>query len=425
MQLPIRVRIYIFSIVLFAYAVGSIVVFQNKGQPFSWFDLVFWSLLAVTTESLVIRLPNGMGLSVGLAITLAALMSSGPVIAMLSTGFGIMLRIIRVKETGMIVHILNNDPYKTLFNTAQGILCTGVAGIVYRLLGGEPGEFNILFTISAVIFYTFLNSCIMALFFALLTNGKFIKTWLENLKGLFVNIVLVGSMGIILFLAYDGYGPGAVALFMGPLLLARYSFKQYTDLRETYVDTIKAFNELTEAKDPYTGEHSARVEIYAVGFAGYLGLNSQALHNIRMAAILHDVGKIGIKDDILTKDSRLNEKEYDLMKNHPLIGAKIIQNVHFLKEASKIIKQHHERYDGKGYPEGISGNAICREAVIISLADTYDAITSLRSYSKPLSYEDAQKEIGRCAGSQFDPDLCVKFVEFMQLKPEVFRRDAD
>ena len=425
MKLPIIVRIYIFSIVLFAYAAGAVVVIQNRGQEFSWLIFVFWALLAVITESLAIRLPNGMGLSVGLAITLAALLANGPVIAMLATGFGIMLRVIHVKENGDYVHILNNDPYKTLFNTAQGILCISISGIAYRLFGGVTGEFNIFLTVLAVVFYTVVNSSVMALFFTLLTGGKFIATWIENLRGLFLNIILVGSMGIILFLAFDSYGMGAVLLFLGPLLLARFSFKQYTDLRETYVDTIRAFNELTEAKDPYTGEHSSRVEKYAVEFAGYLGMRYQKIENIRMAAILHDVGKIGIKDEILTKDSRLSDTEYIQIKNHPIIGAEIVQNVHFLKDVAKIIRQHHERYDGKGYPENLKGGEICTEAVIVALADTFDAITSFRTYNKPLSLDEACDEIERNGGLQFDPELSSKFVELIKQKPEVFKKDAD
>ncbi|MDD4326688.1 MAG: HD domain-containing protein [Eubacteriales bacterium] len=424
MKLPLKVRIYIFSIVLLAYAAGSLVVFQNTGHSFSWEYMMFWSVLAILTESLVIRLPNGMGLSVGLAITLAALLSHGPVTAMLATGFGFMFRIIHVKETGKVVHILNNDPYKTLFNTAQGILCISISGIFFSLLGGVPGKFDLLLTIMSVVFYTVINSCIMALFFTFLTEGQFISTWIQNLKGLFFNIILVGSMGIILFLAFDSYGAGAVLLFIAPLLLARFAFKQYTDLRETYVDTIKAFNELTEAKDPYTGEHSSRVELYAVGFAKYLKLTNQQIENIRMAAILHDVGKIGIEDDILKKDSGLTGNEYKQIKNHPNIGADIIQNVHFLKDVSRIIRQHHERFDGKGYPENLSGDQICKEAVIVSLADTYDAITSLRAYNKPLSCEDAGAEIAKNAGVQFEPGLAAEFVEYVKQNPEVFKKDA-
>ncbi|NCU27517.1 HD domain-containing protein, partial [Candidatus Nomurabacteria bacterium] len=104
--------------------------------------------------------------------------------------------------------------------------------------------------------------------------------------------------------------------------------------------------------------------------------------------------------------------------------ADIIQNVHFLKDVSRIIRQHHERFDGKGYPENLSGDQICKEAVIVSLADTYDAITSLRAYNKPLSCEDAGAEIAKNAGVQFEPGLAAEFVEYVKQNPEVFKKDA-
>lgn len=424
MKLTLKVRIYIYFTILLSIAVMVIIYFQNPTQDISWIDLVFWSILAVLTESLVVRLPDGMGLSVGLAISLAALLANGPFVATIATGIGFLFRVIPSKSEKKIAHIFNTNPHKTFFNTAQGILSIGIAGIFYSLLGGETGNFNILLIFQVVLFYTLLNSSIMALFFSLLQNRKFTNTWLESLKGIIVSIVLVGFMGVILFLAYKAYGIGAVMLFLAPLLLARFSFQQYSDLRETYIETIRAFSSLTEAKDPYTGEHAARVETYAVELAKYIGFSSQRVHKVRLAAILHDIGKIGISDNILRKPKKLTDEEFDLIRAHPEIGAEVIKDVKFLKEISRIIRQHHERYDGKGYNEKLKGDEICDEAYIIALADTYDAITSNRSYRQPLSFEEAQEEIKRNIGTQFSPDLGGKFLELIKLKPEVFNRDA-
>ena len=221
-----------------------------------------------------------------------------------------------------------------------------------------------------------------------------------------LNVVLIGSLGIIIFLAYDSYGIGAVLLFLGPLLLARYSFKQYTNLRETYLDTIKAFNKLTEAKDTYTGHHASRVESYAVALARYINLPENKIENVRMAALLHDIGKIGISDLVLKKTSALTEEEYEQIKQHPTIGADIIQSVHFLKDVSAIIRHHHERYDGKGYPDHLVGDAISNESSILALADVYDAITSTRSYRNPVTLDEAINEITKNAGTQFNPKAC-------------------
>lgn len=424
MNLPTKVKIYIFIVIGFASATLVLLFFQHQEQPILWFDMIFWAILAVLTESLVLKLPSGMGLSVGLAVSLAALLAHGPFVATIVTGCSFLFRIVSTGSKGKIAHLFNTSPYKTFFNTAQGVLSIGIAGMSFTLLGGEASKFNVLLAIQVVVFYTILNSLIMSAFFSLLKGDPFFRTWIGNMRGLLFNLIFVGMMGVILFLAYDSYGIGAVLLFLGPLLLARFSFKQYTDLRETYLETIKAFNKFTEAKDVYTGEHSSRVETYAVELAKSLGFNDQRIENVRMAAILHDIGKIGISDNIIKKESGLDRAEYEQIKLHPGIGADILQNVHFLRDVSNIIRQHHEKFDGTGYPRGLKGEEICIESAILSLADVYDAITSNRSYRTPLNYKEAQREIAANAGTQFNPVIAQKFLELVKSKPEVFNKNA-
>lgn len=424
MTLPLKVKYYIGLIIGLAVVIMAMVIIDNDGTPINYFTLVFWIILAVTTESLVLRLPSGMGLSVSLAIVLAALIAQGPLVGTIVTGSGFLFRIIKVPGDKKYAHLFNTPLYKTLFNAAQSVLAIGTAGLSYSLLGGIPGQFDIWLTLQVVISYTLLNGVIMSIFFALLKGQTFINIWISSMKGIWVNVFLVGSMGIILFLAFDSYGVGAVLLFLGPLLLARFSFAQYTNLRETYVETIKAFNRLTEAKDTYTGEHSSRVEIYAVELGRYIRLPDSRIEMVRMAAILHDIGKVGISDKVLNKTSSLTDDEYAQIKKHPDIGADIIQNVNFLKDVSEIIRHHHERYDGKGYPSRQKGDEICTESVILSLADVYDAITSKRSYRDAMSFQIAVDEIERCLGTQFDPVLGRSFIELAKKKEEVFKRDV-
>lgn len=424
MTLPFKVKLYIGLIIVLSVVMMFFVIIMNGNKSIDLWALLFWAALAVMTESLVLRLPSGMGLSVSLAIVLAALIAQGPLVGTIVTGSGFLFRITKISNTNKVAHLFNTPIYKTLFNVAQSVLAIGASGIVYSSLGGVPGEFHTFLTLIVVILYTTLNSLIMSIFFALLKKQSFFYVWISNMKGILINVVLVGSMGIILFLAYDSYGIGAVLLFLGPLLLARFSFKQYTDLRETYLETIKAFNKLTEAKDTYTGEHASRVETYAVELARYIRLPENKVENIRMAALLHDIGKIGISDLVLKKTSSLTNDEYEQIKQHPTIGADIIQNVHFLKEVSTIIRHHHERYDGKGYPDRISGEDISTESAILALADVYDAITSNRSYREPLNYEQAIHEISKNSGTQFNPKLTESFVGLIRERKEVFDRDV-
>jgi len=248
---------------------------------------------------------------------------------------------------------------------------------------------------------------------SILKKENFKKVWKTNINGVIWNALAVGTMGIIIALAYVSYGYGAVLLFFGPLLLARYSFKLYMEMRGLYLSTIKTLSKTIEAKDPYTSGHANRVMEYSVLLAEALELSYEKIQDIRMAAILHDLGKIAINDDILNKGGKLTAEEYEQIMKHPIIGAEIIDNISFLRDVKEIIKYHHERYDGKGYPEGLEGDEIPLEACILAIADSYDAMTSDRPYRKALDKEVALQEIKNNAGTQFHPYLAEIFVKKM------------
>ncbi|HVJ50108.1 HD-GYP domain-containing protein [Desulfitobacterium sp.] len=169
-----------------------------------------------------------------------------------------------------------------------------------------------------------------------------------------------------------------------------------------------------ESKDPYIHGHSDRVAESAVEFARYLNLSESDQVNIHRAAILHDLGKIGIPDVILNKTNQLTEEEWLTMKSHPERGAAICSKLNFAKEIVPIIRHHHERYDGKGYPDGLSGESIPLLARIISIADTVDAMTSSRPYRSAGTFEQVLEELQKCAGTQFDPVLVFTFISLYQ-----------
>lgn len=259
-----------------------------------------------------------------------------------------------------------------------------------------------------------LNTTIISGFLSALNAQKFTRVWLGNIKGTFSSSIAVGTMGIIIALAYIDYGYGAVMLFLGPLLLARYSFKLYVDMRNVYLSTIQALSKSLEAKDPFTSGHSNRVEKYAVELAEAFNLSFGRIQNIKIAAALHDIGKIGINDQILNKAAKLTQEEYQHVMEHPAIGAGIICNVDFLKGITGIIKHHHERYDGTGYPDGLKEDQIPIEACILAIADSYDAMTTDRPYRKALTQEKAIEEIEKNSGTQFHPVLAKEFIEIIK-----------
>ncbi len=183
------------------------------------------------------------------------------------------------------------------------------------------------------------------------------------------------------------------------------------DLRELFYKTIKLIASALDAKDPYTHGHSLRVTMYSLILAKSLNLDDTTLEEIETAGLLHDIGKIGIPQKILCKPDKLTDEEYELMKSHPARAEKMLMGIKKLTVVSNWLRCHHERWDGKGYPYGLKGEEIPISGRIIALADTYDAMTSTRSYRKALEHEVAIEEIKRCAGTQFDPVLADLFVK--------------
>jgi diguanylate cyclase (GGDEF)-like protein len=185
------------------------------------------------------------------------------------------------------------------------------------------------------------------------------------------------------------------------------------------LNTIYALAATIEARDPYTYGHSRKVRAYAVALAESLGLSSERVAVVSHAALLHDIGKIGIIDGVLNKADKLDDKEWELIKSHPQLSRTIVGHIPSLTPCLPAILHHHERWDGEGYPSGLKGEAIPLEARILSIADAFDAMTSLRPYRAPLTYEAAAQELKRCAGSQFDPKLVDLFLSIaLTISPE-------
>ncbi len=185
----------------------------------------------------------------------------------------------------------------------------------------------------------------------------------------------------------------------------------YHNLLNVYLETIRALAAAIDAKDSYTHGHSKRVTEISVALAQVMGCHRDEIDMIRHAALLHDVGKIGIAENILLKPGRLTDEEFEKIKDHPMIGAGILGSIEFLKVVCDVIEHHHERFDGKGYPDRLKADEIPLGSRIICVADSFDAITSSRPYRQPLSFDEAEREIERCGGSQFDPRVVAAFIK--------------
>ena len=188
----------------------------------------------------------------------------------------------------------------------------------------------------------------------------------------------------------------------------------YEKLEKAYMDIVETLRFTVEAKDPYTRGHSDRVSEFSVLIGKKLGLSEDELKILKIGGLFHDVGKIGIPDAILLKEDKLTDDEYSQIKNHPSIGAHILQNSEFFKDMIPIVKHHHEKYDGTGYPSKLKGEDIPYFARIAAVADTFDAMTTKRSYRTALPLDVVKKEFEKCSGTQFDPKIAKVFLDILE-----------
>lgn len=184
----------------------------------------------------------------------------------------------------------------------------------------------------------------------------------------------------------------------------------YNVLKEAHLDTIKALIEAIDAKDPYTRGHSDRVRKMSLRIAMKLGFNENRLEGLGYGALLHDIGILGIRDGVLQKQGPLTPEEYQHIEEHPLIGVKIVEGIDFFKDQVPMIRHHHEHFDGSGFPDGLAGEEIPLEARIITVADAFDAMTSMRTHRTKMALEDALAEMKRYQSQRFDPHILEIFL---------------
>ena len=193
-------------------------------------------------------------------------------------------------------------------------------------------------------------------------------------------------------------------------------------INKNYLSTLKMLNKILEARDHYTGEHSKKVSRYAVMIAQELGLSEDEQEVMRETALLHDIGKVGVSESILNKPDKLTRQEWTDIKKHAQIGAGFLEPLEVLHIEQSMVRHHHERYDGKGYPDHLKGEEIPLYARILAIADSYEAMTSKRPYRSGLTNEQAIAELNRCSGTQFDPKIVQVFLKILKREKEINKK---
>lgn len=398
--------IYIGLVFITAIIVGYQVQFSVRFK-FSKEFFIF-AILCIIADLLPVRLPRGGFVTVSFAIVYGCLLVAGPATAAVVAVIGGLASSIQRRIT------LEN----VVFNCSQIFITVCMSGLVYVNAGGAVATVRqwsmfVPFVLGVGVYFL-LNSSLVTLAVSVSRGARFSNIWLENIKRIIPSYVALAPMAYLIAVIYITSGGFGLVFFLIPLLLARYSFKQYVTMREVYLGTISALAALVDAKDPYTHGHSERVRNISIEVARELRIPEEYVELVEFAALLHDIGKVGIREEILNKPGPLTQLEFAEIQEHPVIGEQVIYKIEFLSEVSVIVRAHHERLDGLGYPDAKKGEDIPLGARILSVADAYDAMTSDRPYRKALSHEEAIRRLIEFKGTQFDGQIVDAFLEVIQ-----------
>ncbi|MEU9129075.1 HD-GYP domain-containing protein [Kitasatospora sp. NPDC048540] len=300
-------------------------------------------------------------------------------------------------------------PVRRLWNAAQLALAAFAGAVVFHLLGGPRLLLGSRFpaaalgALAAVLVFCLVNGVLVGIVRRLSGSGEPIGGP-RALWACLVAALLHGAAGLMVAVLWQGpYGALAVLLALLPLSISAWVSAQTHREQAAHRATVQALVQAVEIKDAYTRGHSERVGRASVLIARQLGMAEDRIRTLHFAGTLHDVGKLAVATELLRRNGPLSEAERHAVEVHPVAGHELVRDLAFLGEARDGILHHHERLDGRGYPDGLAGSRIPEFARIISVADAFDSMTSTRSYRRGRPVDEAVAELGRCAGSQFDP----------------------
>ena len=388
----------------------------------SWFgspprvtiQIILLAAATVLSENFTLSLPR-YSVSLGYPLTIAAVILAGPttaaVVAALSA---VSLKDLRSKTPTSVM----------LFNLGQLVAVTVAGSWVYTRLGGSPlltsavgsnvslgaiAFWTSMFPLTVVAFVCALgNVGITGLALAALGRQSFVDA-LASVAWLFPSQFALAFVGFLIAQVL-AISPWAFPLLIAPLMVARQVYQRFTELKDAYSDTVRSLVGALEAKDAYTRGHSERVADYSLELGRALGLDARSLERVEYSALLHDLGKLAVPSEILSKPGSLTPSELRAIREHPARGADMVAKIPPLRDLADNVRKHHEWYGGGGYPAGDAGAQIPTVALILAVADCYDAMITNRAYRPAFSHDMAVEQLRSGSGTQFAPAIVDAFI---------------
>jgi diguanylate cyclase (GGDEF)-like protein/putative nucleotidyltransferase with HDIG domain len=423
------VDVYILDLTL--GAIGLFLLTILGFPPVNWFGVLVFTILVAVTEwwSIDIYIRD-TSVSTSAVPLIAGIILFGPVSAIFMS--------ITIAAVAFIKH---KSPFsRFIFNFSNQLLAVLICILIIQLTGSSFTDFSLpvqllVSSIAAMLVY-WSTSFFISIGISINFGEPVLRIWKEQFSWLAPYYLGMGVIAFALIFGYLHYGMLGTVIILVPLFLLRISQKQFIDRTKDTVNELNKKNKILEEhsreiarlnnglldtladvidlRDPYIFGHSQQVTLYAVMIAQVMGLSPEQIEVIRKASLMHDLGKLGINVDILSKPSGLTEEEYEIVKQHVTVGAKLLRKNQSLLPLISIVLHHHERYDGKGYPDRLKGTEIPLEARIVCLADSIEAMASDRLYRHALNFDEILEEVRHCSGSQFDPEVVKAFEQIVK-----------
>ena len=422
--LPLAARLYVAAIIATGAALLVLLTPQARfDQPLLFAILL---ILSVISSAFKVSLPlakSGSTMSVSYAVDFASLILLGPHETMLvavasawsQCTFGLKRR---------------NPPHRVLFSMSCLAITVQAAGYAYTKLGGVAGDLGHSLgqmagpLVGAATVYFVLNTLLIAIAIGLSTKQTVIRVWNENFIWSAPSYFVGAGVAFVAKWAVLSFGIWIALLLCAPLYLTYRTYKLYIgridderrhvqEMADLHLATIEALALAIDAKEQTAQSHIRRVQMFAASLAQSLGMSDNDIQGVKTAALLHDIGKLAVPEHILAKPGPLTQEEFQKIRLHPQVGAEIISAVPFPYPVAPLILCHHERWDGKGYPQGLKGDEIPLGARILSVVDYFDALTSERPYHRPMAHDAALALLQQECGKALDPDVVQRFVTML------------